>query len=256
MQQAAMPVTYAEAPEHEPNDRSGWTSCRRAATIPLVRDDRGTPGSERLEEESGRSRGSDAAGTPGPEVLSPVAKLAPAGRDDAIDDSTFDGLMAAHGDAVYSLCLRVLRDPVLAEDTQQHVFLQAHRDFAKFEGRAKRRTWLFSIAIHRCMDAIKAERRWERRILADEAAVLSFADPATRPDTQIAKQQQLAALERCMATLSSDARLVVLARFLLEMSYEQMAPALNTKADTLQTRVERALPVLKRCMERKGWASD
>jgi RNA polymerase sigma-70 factor (ECF subfamily) len=189
-------------------------------------------------------------------MISAVAGLAPAHGDGPSDDATFDELMAAHGDAVYSLCLRVLRDPVQAEDIQQQVFLEAHRDFSKFEGRAKRSTWLFSIAINRCKDAIKAGRRRSQRIEANEAAVMAFADPAAGPDAYVVKQGQLADLERCLATLSSDMRLAVLARYLLGMSYEQMAPALNAKADTLQTRVMRALPMLKRCLERKGWADD
>jgi DNA-directed RNA polymerase specialized sigma24 family protein len=47
--------------------------------------------------------------------------------------------------------------------------------------------------------------------------------------------------------------MVVLLRFGLGMSYEDIAPVLGTKADTLRTRVERAKKILKRCLIRKGW---
>lgn len=168
-------------------------------------------------------------------------------------DATISQLMEAHGDALYSLCVRVLRDPQEAEDVLQQVFIEAHRDLRRFEGRASPRTWLFSIAIHRCQDAIKAKRRLFHRIQTDDKAVVSFEDPAVGPEGQFEQQRQLIDLAKCLAKLSSEARLAVLLRFQLGMSYTEMAVELGAKSDTLQTRVQRALPMLKRCLERKGW---
>jgi RNA polymerase sigma-70 factor (ECF subfamily) len=178
------------------------------------------------------------------------------GRGASPDDSkreTIQTLMEQHGDAIYSLCLRVLRDPVLAEDVLQKVFLEAYRDLEHFEGRAKPSTWLFGIACHRCQDALKARQRLVKRITMDETAVLAFEDPGRGAHTQLEQQQQAAALEACLDTLPAETRMVVLLRFGLGMSYEDIAPVLGTKADTLRTRVERAKKILKRCLIRKGW---
>jgi len=185
----------------------------------------------------------------------------PPGHDPPQDTATaeaavaFDDLMATYGDTIYSLCLRVLRNPIDAEDILQQVFLEAHRDLARFERRSALSTWLFSIAIHRCKDMIKAQRRRHRRLEAADDAVDGVKDPADGPAEQLARRQQLDDLVRCLEGLSSDACLAVLARFKLELSYNEMAVVLNATADTLQTRVTRALPVLRRCMERKGWPS-
>jgi DNA-directed RNA polymerase specialized sigma24 family protein len=48
----------------------------------------------------------------------------------------------------------------------------------------------------------------------------------------------------------------VLLRFQSGLTYEEMAAELATKADTLCARVARALPFLKRCLERKGWQRE
>jgi RNA polymerase sigma-70 factor (ECF subfamily) len=165
-------------------------------------------------------------------------------------------LMAEHGDALFTLCLRVLREPVQAEDVLQQVFLEAHRDRARFEGRATLRTWLFSIAIHRCQDAIKAKRRLFRRIEVDERAVDAFEDPRQGQEVQLQQQRQLVDLAKCLGALSPDARLAILLHFQLDMSFDEMEKQLRTKSDTLQTRVRRALPVLRRCLERKGWTRE
>ena len=52
-------------------------------------------------------------------------------------------LFEAYGDAVLGYCMRLLRDPALAEDVMQQVFLEAFRDFDQFRGRSSRRTgWM------------------------------------------------------------------------------------------------------------------
>src|SRR3954471_17634887 len=77
-----------------------------------------------------------------------AAEQAPLDRRAALAE-----MMHEHGKAVLGLCLRVTRDATLAEDVTQQVFLEAYRDLDRFEGRSSPRTWLFSIASHRCFDA-------------------------------------------------------------------------------------------------------
>ncbi|MBX3159454.1 MAG: sigma-70 family RNA polymerase sigma factor [Deltaproteobacteria bacterium] len=162
-------------------------------------------------------------------------------------------LVASHGRAVYAFCARMLRDRVLAEDVSQQVFLEACRDLDRFQGRSAMRTWLLSIASHRCRDAMKATRRRNERIEADDQAVASAPGTDAPPIERLDRARLHAALERCLEHLSLEARAAVLLRFRSEMSYEEMAAALGAKADTLQARVARALPMLRRCFESKGW---
>ena len=91
-------------------------------------------------------------------------------------------LMSLHGQAVYLYCLRILGDRSLADDVQQQVFLEAFRDLGRFEGRSTLRSWLLGIAGHRCLDALKARRRSERRMEKnDTGAVAVIFDQSPDP---------------------------------------------------------------------------
>src|ERR1041384_4870676 len=57
--------------------------------------------------------------------------------------------MRGHRAAVYRYCREELHDAGLADDVQQQIFVQVHRDMAAFAGRARFRTWLFAIARNR-----------------------------------------------------------------------------------------------------------
>jgi len=165
-------------------------------------------------------------------------------------------LMRAHGDAVLGYCFRVLRDHQLAEDVRQQTFLDAFRDFDRFQGRSSRRAWLLGIASHRCQDAIRTQQRHSRWIENDEAAVIDTHDARIGPSGHVEYMQVTSALEDCLTLLSPEVRMTVLLRFQTELTYQEIAAKLTTRADALQMRVTRALSSLRRCLENKGVYDD
>jgi RNA polymerase sigma-70 factor (ECF subfamily) len=157
----------------------------------------------------------------------------------------------------------MLRDPDRAEDVMQQVFLQALRDFEQFRSEAAPRTWLFGIAYHRCLDELRAQKRrasfdriepieasGERMEVADWEAV------GRGPFEQLDHAQLLQALEDCLTSLSAQTQATVLLRFWTQLTHEQMTEQLGSTAEALQMRISRAMPVLRRCLESKGWSGE
>ena len=56
-------------------------------------------------------------------------------RAQAGDTAAFSALVRRHQDRVFSLCLRWLRDPALAEEVAQDVFVSVHRAIGAFAAR-------------------------------------------------------------------------------------------------------------------------
>jgi RNA polymerase sigma-70 factor (ECF subfamily) len=160
-------------------------------------------------------------------------------------------LMAAHGRSLYRYCRAMVRDPAMAEDAHQTTFLQAYQDLARFGGRSSLKTWLFGIARHRCLDALKAQRRRTTRFAPLEGG----PEPAVPPellDTQVAGREIGEALRRCLEALGPAARDALLLRYQADASYVEMESICGERAATLQARVARALPGLRRCLEQQG----
>lgn len=166
----------------------------------------------------------------------------------------FDQLMKDHGGAVFRFCLRRLRDRALAEDVLQRVFTEAYRSLDSFQERSSMRTWVFGIAINRCRDAIKARDRLANRVQIDDEKVERAPDPGADPGARIDRDRLDEMLRECIARLQAESQEAVRERFQLELSYEEMASKHGVKADTLRARVTRALPLLRACLEEKGWS--
>jgi len=160
-------------------------------------------------------------------------------------------LMDAYGTQVYRFCRFMVSDPALAEDTHQVTFVQAYESLKRFSRQSTLRTWLFSIARHRCLDAVKVAARRKTRF---EAVAEAPEKPLDEPtvDERLVQRARREALAGCLGELRPEVRTAVLLRFQEELSYPEIARVSGDRAATLQARVARALPVLRSCLERKG----
>ena len=162
-------------------------------------------------------------------------------------------LMRDYGTAVYRYCRQMVEEEDLADEAHQMTFVQAYEGLPKFAGRSSLRTWLFGIARHRCLDLVKINRRRRKRFpLMDELP--DQPAPEETAEESLAARSRLSALGQCLRELAPHVRTAVLLRFQQGVTYEEMSRLEGERPATLQARVVRALPVLRRCLERKGAA--
>jgi RNA polymerase sigma-70 factor (ECF subfamily) len=159
-------------------------------------------------------------------------------------------LMSHYGDAIYRHCRLMLPERLVA-DTHQQIFIDAYRSLASFEGRSAYKTWLYTIARHRCLDALKAERRWWQRF-SSEPLPEDVPSVESSALDHLEQHQIVAALDVCLRLLPPMTRTAVALRYQEGFSYEEMSDICRERAGTLQQRVARALPLLRRCVESKG----
>lgn len=64
------------------------------------------------------------------------------------DSTAFEIIYQQYSSRVYALCLRMLRDPVEAEDLTQEAFLQLFRKLNTFRGESAFSTWLYRLTVN------------------------------------------------------------------------------------------------------------
>lgn len=167
----------------------------------------------------------------------------------------FTLLMTRYGDPVYRYALATTGDAQLAEEVRQQVFVEVYRDLPGFGGRAPVRGWLFAIVRHRCLDATKVQRRWGLRYKNELPGdpeidrIAGMVSDQTELMEQLDRHRLAQVVDRCLQTLTPAAREAVLLRYQQELSYDEAAEVTGERPGTLQQRVARALPVLRKCVE-------
>lgn len=155
------------------------------------------------------------------------------------DDSALATLYDEYASRVYGLVLRVTRDPALAQEITQDVFLNVwQRPHTWSPERGQFSSWLLTVARYKAIDRLRMEAlRSGRNVpLIDEA-------DATAPDeADLAEHDQLRALLR---HLPDEQRQVIELAYFRGMTHSELAVALNLPLGTVKTRLRAGLQKLR-----------
>lgn len=160
------------------------------------------------------------------------------------DLNSFNAVVVRHERAVYNLCLRLLRDMAAAEDASQETFLKAWTAIGTFRGGLVR-PWLLRIATNRCYDVLRARGRrpadsLDHEEFESEPIWTSHAPAGEPPEVFAARAELSVHLERALATLPEDQRLVVILSDVHGHPYDEIAEITGVAVGTVKSRLSRA----------------
>jgi RNA polymerase sigma-70 factor (ECF subfamily) len=148
------------------------------------------------------------------------------------DRDAFRSLYDIYRDRVFSIALYFFHgDRAAAGDAAQQVFLKLLTQVAQFRGDAEFSTWLYRMVVNTCVDMT---RRRKRTTEIDE----TLPSPA-RQHQDLERDEVKDAVQDAVAELPEQFRIAVLLRHFDDLSYEEMAVALNCSAGTVASRLSR-----------------
>ena len=151
------------------------------------------------------------------------------------------GLYDTLGRTVYSMLLRMVRDPHTAEDLTQETFAAAWEKIGTFQGRATLATWLHRIAYTKFIDAQRADRRAGGLLKRLARPEVSPADPL---DTAMASDEARH-LYQALQELDVPERTLLVLHYLQGLGYREMASVLDEPTGTVKWRTAEALHRLR-----------
>lgn len=173
----------------------------------------------------------------------------------------------AHGDMLFALALRTVRDRNEAEEIVQETLLAALESRESFRGASSERTWLVGILRHKLLDCLRRRGREalerEQRAGADSVAARFTSRGLWREtpgkvaslDTPTAERAELrATLSGCLQRLPRRTAEVFLLCEEHGLAAEKVGETLGTTAQSVWSAMYRARMQLRECLERKGLA--
>jgi RNA polymerase sigma factor (sigma-70 family) len=157
---------------------------------------------------------------------------------------SFNALVRLYEGRVYNLCYRMLGDADSAADSAQDAFLSAFRNLRSFRG-GSFRSWLLRIATNTCYDVLRARKRRPTTSLdidtdgEDDSSPLQIADTAESPDDFALRRELAAAIQRGLADLPEEQRLILILSDIQGLAYEEIAEVTGANLGTVKSRLSR-----------------
>ena len=171
-------------------------------------------------------------------------------RNDPFSD--FERQVMPYADLLYGAALRMTRNETQAEDLVQETFLRAYRFWHRFEQGTNLKAWLLRIQTNEFINRYRKVDR-ERRVFdnrAYERAIDQAVDERFEEIPPEARQEFLSRLVgdeviEAIDALPVDFKLVVLLVDLHELSYKEVAEALECPVGTVMSRLHRGRKLMR-----------
>lgn len=167
------------------------------------------------------------------------------------NEEAFAVLYQRYEKRVFQYLMTIMNEASLAEETLVEVMLAIWKGLDTFQGQSKVSTWIFGIAHHKAVDALRKVTSRQRGGMPLED-IVETAESNENPleDTQ---QKRMATLtNQALTTLSPDHREILHMAFYEELSYPEIAQLLGIPVNTVKTRVFYAKQQLKKNLQHQG----
>ena len=156
------------------------------------------------------------------------------------DRDAFDLLMRRHADGLISFLRGLACRIDAALDIAQEAFLAVWRSRARYEPRARFRTWLYAIARNQYASWVRQQSRRPRGAPARREA--------PSPDADLERRESIATAIQLLENLPEVEREVLVLRVLQEMPYGEISELLGLPENALRAYASRALARLREAL--------
>jgi RNA polymerase sigma-70 factor, ECF subfamily len=156
---------------------------------------------------------------------------------------------------IFALTYGMLGREEEARDATQETFLAAFRNLRGFRGEAKVSSWLHRIAVNQCITRQRRAKVRSESALDDEQEKdgASFAAPSSYSPARTAEsRQETLAVRRAINSLPIELRQVVVMKEFEDLTFREIADALDLPLSTVKSRLYTALRQLQLRLQKFG----
>jgi RNA polymerase sigma-70 factor (ECF subfamily) len=164
------------------------------------------------------------------------------------DADAFGEIVCRWERRIFALAYGMLGREEEARDATQETFISAFRNLRGFRGEAKVSSWLHRIAINQCITRQRRAKVRGETALGDEAdgsGELLVAPAHESPARAAERRQRTELVRRAVNTLPVELRQIVVMKEFEELTFQEIAEALDLPVSTVKSRLYTALRQLQ-----------
>jgi RNA polymerase sigma-70 factor (ECF subfamily) len=159
------------------------------------------------------------------------------------DRRAFEAFIDAYGARVHRLARRYVANPSDAEDLTQEIFADLYRSIGGFRGDAALATWVYRVAVNRCLR--HCQRHRGNDLPYEDQRAQPDDDWRTDPAQSAAKRELADRVQGALRELSPPHQEIVILHELHGLTYQECASVLDIPVGTVKSRLSNAFRRLR-----------
>jgi RNA polymerase sigma factor (sigma-70 family) len=171
-------------------------------------------------------------------------------RDDPI---AFRAFITEHQDRVFNLVLNKVQQSEDAEEITQDVFVDVFRKPEAFRGESSVSTWLYRIAVNKCIDHLRKKQsrgRWKLTRLFSPAGEATEPTEFLHPGLLSENREKAAFLFKAMKQLPEKQHTAWVLSEMEQLSYKDISEVMHVSVSSVESLLFRARQNLKKILSR------
>ena len=171
------------------------------------------------------------------------------------DQKAYADLLGRYRDAIYFMLLKMVNNPIDAEDLTIEAFGKAFKNINHYTPNYAFSTWLFKIATNNCIDFIRKKR--SNTISLDQSIdnednltpSATIQSDTLDPEESLIGQQKIKMMRDVVGKLKPRYKTLVELRYFREFSYDEISKELDLPIGTVKAQLFRARELLFNIMK-------
>ncbi len=146
------------------------------------------------------------------------------------DMESFGEIVQKYQRVIYTIVLRMLRDPADAEDITQTAFIKAYEKLDSYKTNHSFYSWIYRIAVNEALNFIKKSER----LVELHDTHNSIEDD---PETEYSKNELQTRIDNALENLKPEHRVIIVLRHFGELTYRDISEILDIPEKTVKSRL-------------------
>lgn len=164
------------------------------------------------------------------------------------DEAAFKEMVETNQSMIVNTCFGFVQDKFVAEDIAQEVFIKAFESIGSFRSDSKLSTWLYRIAVNKCLNHLRGAKRHEVLQSIQSIFLGNSSEPAasrsSNPQNQLENDELKEILKKALEKLPVNQRTVFVLSKYEGLSNKEICKVMNlslSAVEALQNRSKRNL---------------
>ncbi len=152
---------------------------------------------------------------------------------------------------MYSLCLHYLQHTQDAQDVTQEVFVTVHQSLHQFQHQSALSTWIYRIAVNKCIDHLRSRKRKRRlgllfSVFGSDDNTWDGAPHFDHPGVLAEQKESMSRLFECINALPENYKTVIILSKMMKKSQVEVAEIMGSTPKAVESLLQRAKLALQK----------